>query len=250
MTIFISILIISCNSSHDSVTESNSNNSSTDTNSILAFSGLWLNKKYYEELMKNKSPRISQTLIDESCIYMPTTINGKAMYILSFHEGSGELSITKKSDNYYVDGWEYDSPRPKLIEYHSKDNSLKIGNTQFIKLRQKVPINENPKILEEILFGGNYKLNDKTINFSFDNKVTGLDGFSYYDPFIDYADAAMNIDQLVLSNDKSERSLYGFKFIKDSLFIYNLKCMQKDSTTGDCYVVDFGSVLYKLKKEN
>ena len=106
------------------------------------------------------------------------------------------------------------------------------------------------KILEEILFSGSYKLNNNTINFSLDNKVTGLNGFSYYEPMIDYMDVAMNIDQLVLSNDKNERNLYGFKFIEDSLFIYNLKCMEKDSITGDCYVVDFGSILFKLKKVN
>jgi hypothetical protein len=107
-----------------------------------------------------------------------------------------------------------------------------------------------PTILEEVLFRGHYQGdNGLHVEFTGNGEVSGLGNFKTYSAYVDYADQAMQVDQIGLGSSKDSEKNYGFRFNHDTLRIYKLKCLEFDSINNVCAVLDFGDLEYKLIKK-
>lgn len=207
------------------------------------FGGIWVNKKYVDKLLSTKSPKKSQDVVPITMMVLPKVINKEATIIYGFHEGA-KGKVVKSKEGYEIQSNESEEPaQPFKLE----NNRIKTKKDEFIRIKDYSEKN-NYKIAEQLLFVGKYDLDGKTIEFTADGKVKGLDNFSYYSVLIDYYDSGMQVDQLRLGKSFDNSKLYGFDFKRDHLIIYDLKCAKK-SENGLCEVVKFGKKLYKLRKK-
>jgi len=208
---------------------------------IVPFSGFWVNEFYINNIKKNKSPRLSQN-VDESCITIPNKTLQVTRMVAGFHEGAADMIVVKKNDNFYF-YYKYDDTIRNLaydIQIVSK-NEIKIGKNTFIKTEEK--------FLEDILFSGKYLDSiGVEVQFTKDGQIIGLDSFKLYEPIYDYIDAGMDVDQIGLGTNQGKIKYYAFRFNRDTLLIYDLRCLTYDSTNKSCVIVDFGNQKYKLIK--
>lgn len=218
-----------------------SQKSISDNDSILSFTGLWINKQYVDAINETKSPISALKDINVSYIYIPKKIHQNVSMIFDFHVGGGDLTIEKKDGQYYF----YTSDLKKEIERVSiKDNILTTGNESFIKVSQT----DDYGILETILFKGKYRLGSKLVEFHINGKISGWDDFNEYIPVSDYSGPGLNLDQIILKTPEHKILIKGFKFIKDNLLIYDLNCEKYDSANQQCDSYSLGSLQYKLTK--
>ena len=210
----------------------------------LSFSGYWLTEKYIKDIRKNKSPKLAQD--GSEYIYIPDRTLKKTMMIYNFHEGGEFLTVLKNETSYVI---EIISPR-----------EIKIGDKNFVKIHPiigkdifSVSRENQPLILEEILFKGNYITADgKNVEFKNDGNLISLDNYHYYVPVDDYYDEGMQVDQIGLTHSDNDSikwkdlEWFGFKFNEDTLALYKLNCVAFDSTSQNCGIVEYGDLIYKL----
>jgi len=229
----------------------------------IPIAGIWVSENYINSLKEKKSPRIAQ---QGNCllIIIPERTNEKTSIMDGFHDDFDYYSILKNQNRFEI--WEtHDNSLSKLeyiIEVISS-SKIKIGETILIKIDPfKVKdvlhngLKEEILIQEELLFKGIYLTSDgKKVEFKKNGQINGLDSFYYYKPINDYHDEGMQVDQLILV--KSQKNIewkdleyYGFKFICDTLELYKLNCLEFDSTSQNCGVVELGKLEYKLWKTN
>ena len=124
-----------------------------------------------------------------------------------------------------------------------------MGDKTFVKINSSKKL-DTEQILEEILFKGKYTNSEgKTIEFKPNGQIVGLDKFHFYDPIIDYFDEGMQVDQIRIGNSQNELDYYGFKFNKDTLSLYKLNCIEFDSTSNNCGIVEYGQLIHKLWRQ-
>lgn len=216
----------------------------------LHFSGLWVNENYITNVKKSKSPKAAQSAGDmKSCINIPLRTLETTSFIMGFHEGGDPLVVVKNGGKYQL--WDQQSPQPQTdIEVVAPDR-LKIGPDFFVKMT--IPGNsaaQDLSILSSVLFRGNYITpNGTTVELKENGEVKGLDGYTTYSPIIDYSDAALDVDQVIMEGPGKPAENFGFRFVNDVLLIYQLKCLQSDSATKRCIKVDFGETKYILKRK-
>jgi len=217
-----------------------------DTN--IPFAGYWVSEDYLKSINEFKSPRKAQFDDKAEAISIPERTLKPTLRIYGFHEGDASLTVLKNENKYELWQIEKDSINKYIndIEMISQ-NKIKINNRNFTKITASGK-DANKLILEEILFKGYYTSEKwENIEFKNDGRLLGLDSFHFYSPLIDYAgDEGLNIDQIILSKDKKNQEWFGFKFNKDTLNLYKLKCLAFDSTSKNCGEVDFGKLVYKL----
>ncbi len=206
---------------------------------IVPFAGFWLNETYVKNIGRTKSPRECQNLM-ESCITIPARTLQPTSMISGFHEGSAEMVIAKKADQFqfYNKTGDTISNLAYNIQVITADK-LKIGKNTYIKT--------NEHFLADILFSGNYQdsLNTNVL-FSKDGHIKGLGAYTVYEPTYDYMGPGMEVDLIDLGQNPSNMDHFGYKFNQDTLFIYALNCLLKDSTDNTCLQVSFGDIKYKL----
>ncbi len=225
---------------------------------LIDISGSWVSENYYTSIKNFKSPKVAQ---DNSLfIVVPEKTLQKTFMVYNFHEGGEHMKVIKKDSEYEL--WEYSDETDSLNRRISSikiisDNKIRIDTTVFEKV-SNVDSYGNDFILEEILFRGIYRSNNGSkIEFTGDGKITGMDDFNYYEPIIDYFDEGMNVDQVYLG--KLTKNLaqigykfsdrYGFKFSGDTLDLFKLNCVEFDSTSNNCGIVEFGERIDRLIKE-
>jgi hypothetical protein len=216
----------------------------------LSFSGFWVNEQYATSIKKTKSPTGTE-VPKTSCISIPDKTLMVTRIIYGFHEGGGDVVFVKNGKKYEV--WDaglefkiYDVTMPS-------GNKLSIGDNHFVKLKyvDDEKDNRQPTILEELLFAGRYQDdNGSVVEFTDDGQVNNLGDYKTYSAIIDYADQGMNVDQIGLGVTKMDEEKYAFNFNKDTLSVYNLKCLDFDSLNNACAVVDFGALKYRLVKKD
>jgi hypothetical protein len=254
--IIITILLFSCSSTN------NQENNITATapvdfkklDTLIPFSGYWLSEEYFNNIKKYKSPKKAQD--NSEFIFIPNRTLKPAMLVMDFHEGDPELTILKNGTKYQMwalhdDGISESSN--ELSIFNSNDiqiispTKIKIGDKSFVKING-ITTNENRfKILEEILFQGQYtNASGNSIEFKNNGEVIGLDSFHYYQPNEDYYDEGMQVDQVSLGKAEKDLDWFGFKFKNDTLELYKLKCNAFDSTSHNCGEVELGQLIYKL----
>lgn len=214
------------------------------------FTGLWVNENYISDVKRSKSPKASQKLDQKSCINIPVRTLIPTNFIAGFHDGAENLVVVKNGSKYQL--WDEQSAQPQTdIEILAPDR-LKIGNEFFVKMDMAPGSNptQDLSILSTVLFRGSYiTANGTTIDFKETGEVKGLDGYTSYSPIIDYQDVALDVDQLILEGPGKPAEHFGFKFVNDALLIYQLRCITKDSASGNCSKVDFGDARYILKRK-
>jgi len=218
----------------------------------VPFAGAWLSEDYYNSIKKFRSPRKAQggsEYIKYIVIPNRTLVEGARG---NFHEGIG-FGVFKNGEKYQTGSVSNNGLSDIEVISPTK---LQIEGKSFVKINPVMKKRRGIElILEEILFKGEYKDKDgKTIQFKRDGQVIGLEGFHYYAPLLDYADAGLNIDMVILG--KTEKDLetppanfskwFGFKFNKNNFELYKVKCLTYYE--NECVKVDFGQLVYKLRK--
>jgi hypothetical protein len=209
--------------------------------------GLWVNKAYSDTLVLTRSPRASQQVGGNTYLYFTDSLERSVLVGLGFHEGTA-WSIIRSSDKIML----YDSGERRnmgMVEMISKEE-FKLGDQDFIKLKYPNRANYDFDVVEELLFAGNYRLqNGATVSLSPDGQASGWDTIRYYVPNVDYIGPGLDVDQIELGSNRNKLTPYGFKFDKDTLFIYKLKYPLSDSLERYSDSVAFGEVAWKLVKK-
>ena len=239
-------LLFSCSSNNrqqDGATTFTDDFKKLDT--TVSFSGCWLSEDYYNSIRQFNSPKKAQD--GSQFIVIPDKTLQQTIMIYNFHEGGPFLKILKHGNDYEI--WEVQddslTQRLSTIEVLSA-TKIKLGDKTFVKINP-LKNQDTEQILEEILFKGQYtNSNGKTIEFKPNGQVIGLDNFHFYDPIIDYFDEGMQVDQIRLGNSQTELDYYGFKFQGNTLELFKLNCIEFDSTSKNCGVVEYGQLIHKL----
>ena len=239
LSALMALTFFSCNQDSASVDEGHPKE--------IPFSGYWVNEKYYNDLMRTRSPKMAQ---DEStCLFVPDSTNKATQFIYNFHEGAGPVQIKYSSNQYALWTFSSDSSEQFLdsIILLSKDR-IRIGKNYFRQVEAYLK-RDNYYIPEAMLVEGNYLLQDGSqIHFSKDRRIKGWAAHSYYEVQSDYYDAGLQVDQIALGLNDSIKNWYGFRFSKDSLLIYELNCLTKDKDNDFCLEVEFGKLKYALRQ--
>ena len=235
-----STLLFACTSNNRKQKESFATYFKT-LDTLVPFSGFWVNEVYVKNIERTKSPKECQNL-PESCIKIPDRTLQVTSMISGFHEGAAEMTVLKNNDKFQL-YYKYDDTIRDLaydVQIISKEK-IKIGKTTFTKT--------NEKFLEDKLFSGEYldSLGTK-IQFLKDGHIIGLGNFAVYDAIYDYVGPGMEVDQIDLGQNPKNMTHFGFKFIQDTLLIYKLNCLALDSADNTCLEVNLGDIKYKLTK--
>jgi hypothetical protein len=253
ITSILFISLLSCNSTNtdrekkpndDSLNRVSTTIDFKQLDTTLSFAGYWVDEKYVNEILQKKSPTMTQ-VPSISCFPIPNRTKQITRLVSGFHEGGEDLVVLKNGTNYELWDSELKNKR-KQITIISNDR-IKLDNDFFVRLRNYNVSDKSgePKILEEILFAGKYKTDKgQIVEFNPNGQLLGFDNYNNFEAYVDYADQGMQVDKFVVRQNASSEKEFGFKFKSDSLFIYNLKCLEYDQESKTC--VDFGFDNLKL----
>ena len=244
--------LISCRSEQKPTTETSSTPKKLDFKEIKApipFAGTYLNETYLTKIRDQKSPRKAQEGIEECFIRIPDNTLTPTSMIVNFHETLTDLIPLNHDGTYEL--WEQQNDSLTKARYTIaliSEDKIKIGTTTFIRINTDNAGNQ-PRILEEILFKGTYELKKgEKVEFKKNGEVTGLGKYKYYAPLIDYFDAGLDIDQVGLGETRDKLTNFGFKFRKNGLDLFELKCKTFDDKEKRCVEVDYGRKAFDLSK--
>ncbi len=227
-------LIFSCGTNENT---ENKNAKEVVSDTIVPFHGFWASEKYINTLMKTKSPRQSQ---DDGEFWVIPKLYLDRAYPCVYHEGGPDYHVIKNGNSYFLRS-SYDSIQIVFIDDGRK---IKIGDWLYIKTK------ENVGVPEDLLFKGSYKFIDKSVVFNADGTVKGLDSINFFSVQNDYIGPGMgDVDIVYLGKTKEEDLTHCFQFQADTLFIYNIQCLEEDDR-GTCLDIQKGDLKYKLVKDN
>ncbi|WP_428657923.1 hypothetical protein [Runella sp.] len=252
--LILSVLIAACSKpDQKETTTAAASGDFKKLDTALSFAGYWLSESYYNGIITGRSPQKIQEGSEDCFVVIPEKTLKPAMMVWNFHEGSNEMTVLKNGSAYQL----YEKMGDSLTRY-LKDikvispDKIQIGAKNFVKITPYAKPNEqnNPLILEEILFKGTYRSTDgKEVEFKNNGEVTGLENYRYYQPALDYIGPGLQVDQVSLSATEGKKEWLAFKFRQDSLLIYQIKCVEFDKTNNECGLADFGALKYTLVRK-
>lgn len=249
-SILAAATLLSCGSDTKPAQQSAAPAIDLKTNSVpVPFAGNWISEEYLNKIRENQSPRKAQEGSEECFIQLPDNTLRPATMVINFHEGLSDLVTVSNNGTFQLWDKQGDTLSSPLytIQPLSAD-SIKIGDKLFIKINPTAT-NNDPRILEEILFKGTYSTKKgERIEFKPNGEVSGLGKYKFYEPVIDYFDAGLQVDQVGLGETVDKLEYFGFKFKKDKLELYKLKCNAYDDIDNRCVDVSFGEKLHELQK--
>lgn len=215
----------------------------------IPFSGHWISAEYLTDIQANQSPRSAQEESGDCFISIPATTLTPTTMVYNFHEGISDLVPVYINERFEL--WENLNDSLTRMLYPLQlvtQDTLSVGDKKFVRLPASLRDGQ-PAILEEILFKGKYKdASDALVEFKANGEMSGIGKYKYYLPVIDYFDAGLQIDQVAMGEKPGEWEYFGFKFKKEKLDIYQLKCKTYDQQEKRCVDVTFGPKLRSLQK--
>ncbi len=215
----------------------------------VPFAGNWISEEYLNKIRENQSPRKAQEGSEECFIQIPDNTLRPATMVINFHEGLSDLVTVSNNGTFQL--WDKQGDTLSSLLYTIQPlsaDSIKISDKLFIKINPAATHND-PRILEEILFKGTYSTKKgELIEFKPNGEINGLGKYKFYEPVIDYFDAGLQVDQVGLGETVDKLEYFGFKFKKDKLELYKLKCNAYDDIDNRCVDVSFGEKLHELQK--
>ena len=245
ISILTTLTLLSCNppaADHEAQVELSITDTLVFESVPYEHGGNWVNKKYVDKLLLTKSPKASQEAVLLTMVTLPRETEQEAMLIWSFHEG-GNYILRRINNQFGLAGRD---SRDLRYELSVENDILTLDSNQFIQIHDHEERHDYD-IAEQLLFAGNYDLSGKEVEFTADGQIIGLDTITYYSVLIDYWDAGLQVDQIVLGANSDDSKLYGFKFSHDTLSIYQLNCLEKQETY--CAVVENGLEVLKMIKK-
>lgn len=249
-SILVTIALLSCGSDTKPVQQSAAPAINFKTNSVpVPFAGSWISEDYLNQIRDQQSPRKAQEGSEECFIQLPENTLRPTTMVINFHEGLSELVTVSNNGAFELWDKQGDSLSSPLYKIQPLSaDSIMIDDKLFIRINPETS-NNDPRILEEILFKGTYSTKKaERVEFKSNGEVTGLGKYKYYEPVIDYFDAGLQVDQVGLGETADKLEYFGFKFKKDKLELYKLKCDAYDDIEKRCVEVSFGEKLYDLQK--
>jgi hypothetical protein len=250
--LLVIVLLAACNQGTKTETEKEKAETSVNFKSTASpspYAGNWVSEPYLKSILSDQSPRKAQEGSEEVFIRLPGTTQKTATMIYNFHEAVGDLVLVNHDGTFEL--WEKQNDTLHKSVYtitRIADDTIRIGEKRFVKI-QADDAGDQSRILEAVLFSGQYT--DKKggmVEFKTNGEVTGLADFKYYQPVLDYFDAGLQVDQVGLGQTQDKMEYFGFKFQKEKLDIYKLKCKQADPVDNRCLDVAFGDKLFELKR--
>jgi hypothetical protein len=162
-----------------------------------------------------------------------------------FHDGAADMVIVRDGARYKF----YSADRTLFVNNIEpvSDSLIRIGDQAFVRLRHPDTTKADWGILEELLFEGKYTDQvGRTVVFTASGTVSGMDSFSRYVPQIDYTETNDLVDRVQLGLSPRLLESYGFRFDKDSLFLYAISCAVYDTAHQYCDSGTLGKRLYTL----
>lgn len=235
-------LLSSCNFN----SKNNDSESYLTHDTIIHFSGYWISENYLENIKKYKSPKLAQ--FGSKYLVIPNRTLKSTQLTTNFNEKGRFLTVLKHNDKYEL--W-----TNKEGEAGSFVNQIVFINPKKILIDTVVfdhiyayATDKEVLILESILFKGNYLINkNEEVKFENNGTIKGWNQYKYYSVPIDYENEAMQVDQIKLSKDSIKFENFGFKFNKNYLELYKLKCNLYDSIQNTCKVIENDKLVYRFQ---
>ena len=250
--ILATVTLLSCGSDTKPAEQSTAPAINFKTSSVpVPFAGNWISETYLRDIKEHQSPRKAQENIEECYIQLPDNTLRPSTMVINFHEGISELVTVNNNGVFKMREKQGDtlSTLKYTIKPLSRD-TIKIDDKLFIKINSS-PAGNEPRILEEILFKGTYiTKKGEHIEFKSNGEVSGFGKYKYYKPLIDYFDAGLQIDQVGLGETADKMEYFGFKFKRNKLELYKLKCDLYDEVDNRCVEVSYGIKAYDLQKSS
>jgi hypothetical protein len=210
------------------------------------FAGLWVNEVYIQRVRTGMPLRRAQGVM-MSCIEIPLRTLKVTRMVGGFHDGAADMVLRKNGSGYcFYYTYNY-IPGDTVIPL--ADGRLKIGKNYFQHLDDD-KLSSDDGILEQLLFAGRYRRTDTdtagSIIFEENGHIQGFDSFRYYSPTIDYADMNAAFDHIRIGSDARHLQDYGFRFIGDTLMIYDRNRLRYNGEYCDSEAL--GELLYVLPK--
>jgi len=236
-------------SSNETEPDPASQDASQDSNfktldTAISFHGFWVNETFAASLRETQSPLLA-TIPENSCIYIPDRTLKPTGMIYGFHEGGEAWVVVKNGTEHEL--WDENMENKRSSIRILPGGKLQIGKESFVKLKYDNRSETQPTILEELLFAGTYKdPQGGSVVFTYDGRVSGLDSFQTYSAAIDVMEE--NVDRMGLAINRGRETDFGYRFRNDTLRIFELDCLDYDSTNKACITQDLGKLRYILVK--
>lgn len=221
---------------------------SNPPDTLVPFSGSWINEGYLKRIRMTRSPRQAQD--GARFVVIPEKANRLAFFVYNFHEGGTSFRVRKMGNAFRLEEDPAESETPGTRRYLPFQmlgkNRIRIEDTVFVK-QDILHRGLNPLVLEGILFQGKYRLlNGKGVQLLPDGRIEGWELFSFYSPVLDYFDAGLQVDQVYLGADEKSARPFGFRFRGDTLCLHALRCLAFDSSENRCMEVALGKEMHRL----
>jgi hypothetical protein len=213
---------------------------------VLPFSGVWMDSGYLQRIRSTRSPHESQ-IFKETCYFFPVRTLQNVKVIWNFHEGGTPIQVVRDGGQWklLLRGMADSVQRIEILGA----GQLRIGRERFFRIAHGDSTLEDWGVVEETLFQGRYRDSaGRTVEFSANGGVSGLDSFRSYVPFLDYIGVPQPVDRIRLIGSGGGQRDLGFRFAGDSLVLCAIKCEDKD-TSSECSFEDFGERVYSLIRD-
>ncbi len=207
--------------------------------------GQWVNKRYIDNLLNTKSARKSQQYARNAYIKFDTS--SYASFCFSFHERVGS-KYSLDENLILFDNYSENEVSACLINPETLVLNLHNSTDTMIKMKAE-DLNGNLCIVNNLLFQGKYidTNTHKKIEFSENGCLRENKKFDSYDIYHDYYDAGMDYDLLRFKSKQEEKAMI-WEFSNSFLRLYEVKCINYDSSYNLCNQIAQGKLLFSLKR--
>ena len=206
---------------NQSVASTPSSNPKMDTFAVLR--GAWVNAKYLDAL--NKGVTLGKVQFDNTTEVTTLDIDSSNVQMgFNFHEGMG--CVLHKLDEKFFSLYDTEGSGEKREDIEIiNDHTIKVGKATLTKVGMG---KRSEVILANTLVGGQYRLDQTTVQFKDDGTVTGLEPYTHYNILFDYNGEINPPNQIGLISKNDKTDYFAFEKQKTNLTLFDMRCVKKD----------------------